>query len=161
MWKLDYKGSRRINAFELWCWRRLLRVSCREIQPVHPKGNQYWIFIGRTAAAAETPILWPPDGKSWLILKDPDAGKHWRQEEKRMTEDEMVGWHHWLNGHECELTPGVGDRQGDLVCCSPWGHKESNTTEWLNWTENSYGISEDLKVIKAIDFVLKKNKFGK
>ena len=161
-WTIKEAERWRIDAFELWCWRRLLRVSCREIQPVHPKGNQSWIiFIGRTAAAAETPILWPPDGKSWLILKDPDAGKHWRQEEKRMTEDEMVGWHHWLNGHECELTPGVGDRQGDLVCCSPWGHKESNTTEWLNWTENSYGISEDLKVIKAIDFVLKKNKFGK
>ena len=165
MWELDYKGS---WALKNWCfWTVMLEktleslLDCREIQPVHPKGNQSWIFIGRTAAEAETPILWPPDGKSWLILKDPDAGKDWRQEEKRMTENEMVGWHHWLNGHECELTPGVGDRQGDLVCCSPWDHKESNTTEWLNWTENSYGISENLKVIKAIDFVLKKNKFGK
>ena len=90
-----------IDAFELWCWRTLLRVlDCKEIQPVHPKGNQSWIFIGRTDVEAETPILWPPDAKSWLIWKDPDAGKDWRWEEKGMIEDEMVGWHHWLNGHE-------------------------------------------------------------
>ena len=94
------------------------------------------MFIGRTDFEAETPILWPPDKKNWLIWKDPDAGKDWRQEEKGMTEDEMVGWHHWLNGHEFEWTPGVGDGQGGLVCCSPRGHKESDTTEWLNWLKS-------------------------
>jgi len=92
-------------------------------------------FVGRMDAEAETPILWLPDVKNWLIGKDPDAGKDWRQREKGMTEDEMFGWHHWLNGHEFEQTPGIGDRQGSLVCCSPWGHKESDTTEQLNWTE--------------------------
>ena len=98
-------------------------------------GSQPWIFIGRTNAEAETPILWPPDGKSWLIGKDPDAGKGWRQREKGTTEDEMVRWHHRLNEHEFEQALGVGDGQGGLVCCSPWGHNESDTTEWLNWTE--------------------------
>ena len=94
--------------------------------------NQSWIFIGRTNA--EAPILWPSDAKNWLIEKDPDAGKGWRQEEKGMTEDELVGWHHWLDGHEFEQALEVGDGQGSLVCCSPWGHRESDTTEWLNWT---------------------------
>ena len=102
------------------------------IKPVSPKGNQPWIFIGRTDAETETPIFWPPDLKRWLIRKDPDAGQDWRQEEKRTTEDEMVGWHHWLNGHEFEQALGVGDGQGSLVCCSPWGHKESDTTGQLN-----------------------------
>ena len=93
----------RNDAFELWCWRRLLSpLDCKEIQPVHPKGNQSWIFIGRTDTEAETPTLWPPDAKNWLIWKDPDAGKDWRQEEKEIAEDEMVGWHHQLYGHECE-----------------------------------------------------------
>ena len=109
-------------------------LDCKEIQPVHPKGNQSWVFIGRTYAEAETSILWPPDAKSWLIWKDPDAGKDWRRE-KGMTEDEMAGWHHWLNGRESEWTPGVGDGQGGLACCGAWGRKESDTTEWLNWTE--------------------------
>ena len=90
-------------------------------------------FIGKTDDEAETPIFWPPDAKTWLIWKDSDAGKDWRREEKGMTEDEMVGWHHWLNGHEFQSTPGVADGQGGLVCCSPWGHKESNSTEQLNW----------------------------
>ena len=108
-------------------------LDCKEIQLVHPKGNQSWIFIGRTDAEAETPILWPPDAKNRLIWKDPDAGKDWRQEEKGTTEDEMVGWHHRLKGHEFEQAPGAGDGQGSLVCCSPWGHKESDTTEQLNW----------------------------
>ena len=93
------------------------------------------MFIGQTDAEAETPIFWPPDVKSWLIGKDSDAGKDWRWEEKGMTEDEMVGWHHQLNGHEFESTPGVGDGEGGLACCSPWGHKELDATEWLNWTE--------------------------
>ena len=110
-------------------------LDCKEIQPVHPKGNQSWIFIVRTDAEPETPILWPPDAKSWLIWKDLDAGKNWRQEEKGTTEDEKVRRHHRLNGYESEQTPGVGDGQGGLMCCSPWGCKESDTTEWLNWTE--------------------------
>ena len=109
-------------------------VDCKEIQPVHPKGDQSWVFIGRTDAEGETPILWPPDVKSCLIWKDPDLGKDWRQE-KGMTEDEMVGWHHPLNGHGFGWTLGVGDGQGGLACCSSWGHKESDTTEWLNRTE--------------------------
>ena len=126
----------RTDAFKLWCWRRLeTPLDCREIQPVHPKGNQFWILIGRTDVEAETPVLWPPNAKSWLIWKDPDAGKDWRQEEKGTTEDEIVRWHHRLNGHGFEWTPGVGDGQGVLACCSSWGHKESDTTERLNWTE--------------------------
>ena len=107
-------------------------LDCKEIPPVHPKGNQTWIFIGRTDAEAETPIFWPPDVKNWLIWKDPDPGEDWRQEEKGATEDEMAGWHRQLNGHEFELTLGVGDGQGGLACCSPWGQKEPDTTEWLN-----------------------------
>ena len=110
-------------------------LGCKEIQPIHPKGDQSWMFIGRTDVEAETPILWPPDAKSWLIGKDSDAGKDWRLEEKGVTEDEMVEWHHWLNGHEFEWTLEVGDGQGGLGCCSPWGHKELDRVEWLNWTE--------------------------
>ena len=108
--------------------------DCKEIQPVHPKEDQSWVFIGRTDVVAETPILWSPDAKSWLIWKDPDAGKACGQE-KGMTEDEMVGRHHQVKGHEFGWTPGVGDGQWGLACCSPWGRKESNTTEQLNWTE--------------------------
>ena len=96
-----------------------------------------WIFTGRTDAEHETPILWPPDVKNWLIWKDLDAGKDWRWEGKGLTEDEMVGWHHWLNGHEFEQAPGVGDGQGRLACCAPWGRKESDTTERLDWTERA------------------------
>ena len=110
-------------------------LDCKEIQPVHSKGDQSWVFTGRTDAKAEIPILWPPHAKSWLIGKDPDAGRDWGQEEKGTTEDEMAGWHHRLDGHDFEWTPGVGDRQGGLVCCSSWGHKESDMTERLNWTE--------------------------
>ena len=135
MWELDYKES---WAPKNWCfWTVVLEktlespLDWKEIQPVHPKGLQSWVFIGRTDVEAETPILWPPDVKSWLIGKDPDAGKDWGQEEKGMTEDE----HHWLKGHGFGWTPGVGDGQGGLACCSPWGCKESDTTEWLNWTE--------------------------
>ena len=125
-----------------WCfWTVVLEdtlestLDCKEIKRVNPKGNQPWIFIGRTHAEAETLILWPPDAKNWLTGKEPDAGNDWRQEEKGMTEDEMVEWHHWLDGHEFEQAPGVGDGQGNLECFSPWGHQESDTTEWLNWTE--------------------------
>ena len=110
-------------------------LDCKEIQPVHPKGDQSWVFIGRTDAEAETPKLWPPHLKSWLIGKDPDAGRDWGQEEKRTTEDEMAGWHHQFDGHGFEQTLGVGDGQGGLACCNSWGRKESDTTEWLNWTD--------------------------
>ena len=114
----------------------------QEIKPVNPKGNQSWIFIRRTDAEAEAPKLWPPDAKNWLSGKDPNTVKDWRQEEKGRTEDEMVGWHHRLNGHKFEQTLGVGDRQGSLACCSPRGLKESDTTEQLNWTElKMYGLS--------------------
>ena len=118
-------------------------LDCKEIQPVNPKGNQPWIFIGRTDAEAETPILRPPDAKNWLIRKDPDAGKGLRQKEKGMTEDEMVGWHHWLNGHEFEQAPGDGEGQGSLVCCSSWGCKESDMSEQLNNnTQNNFRIAK-------------------
>ena len=106
-------------------------LDCKEIKPVNCKGNQSWIFNGKTDVEAETPILWPPD-TNWLIVKDPDAGKDWRQE-KGTTEDEMVGWHHRLEGHEFEQAPGDGNGQGSLGYCSPWGHTELDTTEWLNW----------------------------
>ena len=110
-------------------------LDCKEIQPVHSKRDQPWVFFGRNDAKAETPILWPPDMESWLIWKDPDAGKDWGQEEKGKTEDEMAGWHHWLDEREFEWTPGDGDGQGGLVCCDSWGHKELDMTEWLNRTE--------------------------
>ena len=108
-------------------------LDCKEIQPVNPKGNQSWISIGRTDV--EALIVWPPEAKNWLIGKDPDAGKDWRQEEKRMTEDEMVGWYHWLNGHEFEQAPVVGDGQRSLECCSPQDLRESDRTKQLNWTK--------------------------
>ena len=136
MWELDYKES---WVLKNWCfWTMVLEktlespLDCEEIQPVHPKGNQSLIFIGRTNAEAETPILWSPDTNNWLTGKDPDAGKDWRQEEKVMTKDEMVVWHHQLNGHDFEQALGVGDGQGSLACYSLWGRKESDTTEWLN-----------------------------
>ena len=109
--------------------------TCKEIQPVHSEGNQSWVFFGRNDAKAETPVLWPPHAKSWLIGKDSNAGRDWGQEEKGTTEDEMAGWHHWLDRLESEWTPGVGDGQGGLACCDSWGHKELDTTERLNWTE--------------------------
>ena len=136
MWELDYKES---WVSKNWCcWTVVLEktletlLDCKEIKPVNPKGNQSWIFIRRTDAEAEIPILWAPDAKNWLTGKDPDAGKDGRQEEKWTTEEEMVGWHHWLNGHEFEQAPGDGEGQGSLVCCSPWGHKELDMTEWVN-----------------------------
>ena len=110
-------------------------LKCKEIQPVHSEGDQPWDFFGRNDAKAETPALWPPHVKSWLIGKDSDSGRNWGQEEKGMTEDEMAGWHHWLDGRESQWTLGVGDGQGGLACCNSWGRKESDMTEWLNWTE--------------------------
>ena len=113
-------------------------MDCKEIQSVSPKGNQsIQIFIGKTDAEAEAPILWPPDVNNWLIGKDPDSGKNWGQEEKGMAEDEMVAWHHWLNRHEFEQAPGADDGQGSLACCNPWDCKELDMTERLNWTEKT------------------------
>ena len=149
MWELDDKESWRPKD---WCfWTVVLEktlespLNCKEVQPVHPTGNQSWIFTGRTDAEAGAPILWPPDMKNWLIGKDADAEKDWGQKEKGMREDEMVGWHHWLDGHEFEQAPGVGDEQGRL-CCSPWGHKESDTTERLNWTDTTESCAGLLKI---------------
>ena len=137
IWELDYKESWELKN---WCfWTVVLEetlespLDCKEIQPIHPKGDKSQVFIGRTDVEAETPILWASDVKNWLIWKDPDAGKDWGQEEKRTTQDEMVGWHHRLNGHGFRWTLGVGDGQEGLACCSSWGHKDSDTTEWLNW----------------------------
>ena len=140
-WTIKKVDHRRIDTFKRWCWRRLLRVSqesldCKEIEPVHPKGDQSWVYIGRTDVEAETPILWPSEAKSWLIWKDPDVGKDWKQEEKGTTEDEVVGWYHRLNGHEFGCPPGVGDGQGGLACCGPGGHRVGhNWASELNWTE--------------------------
>ena len=141
MWELDCKES---WAPKNWCFGTVVLektlespLDRKEIQPARPKGNQSWIFIGRADAEAETPILWPPDAKNWLIWKDLDARNDWRREEKGTTEDKMVGWHHQLNEHEFEKAPGVGDGQGSLACCSPWDRKELEMTEQLNWTECS------------------------
>ena len=113
-------------------------LDCKEIQPVHSEGDQPWDFFGRNDAKAETPVLWPPYGKSWLIGEDSDAGRDWGQEEKGTTEDVMAGWHHGLDGRESGWTPGVGDGQGGLACCDSWGRKELDTTERLNWTDLVY-----------------------
>ena len=141
MWVLDCEES---WAPKNWCfWTVVLEktlespLDCKETQWVHPKGDQSWVFIGRTDFEAENPILWPPDAKNWLIWKDPDVGKEWRQEEKGITEDEMVGWHHRLDGHAFGETPGDGDGQGGLARCRPWGCKESDTAERLNWSFNT------------------------
>ena len=125
-------------------------LDCKEIKPVNSKGNQPWIFIGRTNAKAEAPILWPPAAKSQLIGKDPDAGKDWRQE-KGMTEDEMVGWHHWLNGDEWAL--GDGEGQGSLACCSPWSHKVLDTTEWLNNNKKIYTFKKYISSYFLVHFI--------
>ena len=153
MWELDCEES---WALKNWCfWSVVLLktlespLDCKEMQPVYPKGHQSWVFIGRTDAEDETPILWPPDAKSWLIGKDPDAGRNWGQEEKGLTEDEMAGWHHWLNGCEFEWTPGVGDGQRGLACCDSWGHKELDTTEQLNWTELNWRNSTLFSIVAA------------
>ena len=139
-WELDYKES---WGWKYWCFRSVVLektlespLDCKEIQSVHSKGDQSWVFFGRTDVEAEIPIFWPPDVKNWLIWRDLDAGKDWRWEEKGTTEDEMVGWHHWLDGHKFGWTPRVGD---GLAWCSPWGHKESDTERATepNWTDAS------------------------
>ena len=146
---MEIHHTQRVKSIN-WCfWTVVLEktlespLDCKEIKPVHPKGNQSWIFIGRTDAEAEGPILWPPDAKNWLIGKDSDAGKYWRQEEKGTTEDEMVGWHHRLYGHEFEQVPGAGVGQGSLACCSRWGCKVRH--DWateLNQTHRVRHIPE-------------------
>ena len=139
MWELDLKES---WAPKNWCfWAVVLEktlespLDYKEIKSINPKGDQSWLFLGRTDAEVATSTLWPPDVKNWFLEKDLDAGKDWRQEEKGTTEDEMIGWDHWLFGRECEWALAGGDGQGSLACYSPRGHKESDVTEWLNWTE--------------------------
>ena len=138
MWELDCEEG---WALKNWCfWTVVLEktlespLECKKIQPVHSEGDQSWVFIGRTDAEAETPVLWPPHVKSWLIGKDSDAGRDWEQEDEGTTEDEMAEYHHWLDRRESEWTPGIGDGQGGLECCDSWGHKELDMTERLNWT---------------------------
>ena len=142
MWELDHKESWVPKNWYFWAvvLEKTLEspLDSKEIKPVNPKGNQSWIFIGRTDSEAETPILWPPNVENWLIGKDCDAGKDWRQEEKGTTEDEMIGWHHWHNEHGFDWTLGVGDGQGGLAYCGSWGCKELDTTEWLNWTQQLF-----------------------
>ena len=158
MWELDNKEG---WVLRNWCFgtevlEKTLEspLDCKEIQPVYPKRNQSWLFMGRTEA--EAPILWPPDAKSWLIKKDPDAGKDWRQKEKGTTEDEMIGWHHQPNGHEFEQALGDGKGQGSLVCCNPRVHKESDSTEWmsndkgLTWLSYSSGIEHMYTLIHIL-----------
>ena len=159
-------------GLRFWLWRKLsaeelMFLNCGvgedsweslglpEIQPVNPKENQSWIFIGRTDIEAATPIFWPPDAKSWLIWKDPDAGEDWGKEEKVMTEDEMVGWHHWLDGHVFGWTPRVGDGQGGLECCGSWSLKESDTTERLNWTELTIIVLLSISPFMSVSVCLK------
>ena len=144
---------RKLSAEELMLWTVVLEktpespLECKEIQPVHSKGDQPWVFFGRNDAKAETPVLWPPHAKSWLIGKDSDAGRDCGQEEKGMTEDEMAGWHHWLDGHEFEWTPGDGDGQGGLVCCDSWGRRVGH--DWvteLNWGGCANFLNQENKV---------------
>ena len=129
-WTIKNAEHQRIDAFKLWCWKRLL--DSKEIKPVNPQVYQPWIFIGRTDVEVEVPVFWPSNGKRWIIGKDSDAGKDWRQEKKVMTEDERIGQHHWFSGHEFEQTLGDSEEPGSLVCCRSWGHKETGTTKWLN-----------------------------
>ena len=154
MWELDCEEG---WAPKNWCfWSVVLEktlespLDCKETQPVHSERDQPWDFFGRTDAKPETPVLWPPHAKSWLIGKDSDAGRDWGQEEKGMTEDEMAGWHHWLDGHEYERTPGVGDRQGGLASCESWGHKESH--DWATELTDPWKCLEDFKIF--INFLL-------
>ena len=132
----------------------LKKKNCKEIQPVHSEGDQPWDFFGGNDAKAETPVLWPPHAKSWLIGKNSDAGMDWGQKEKETTEDEMAGCHHLLNGREFEWTPGVGDGQGGLACCDSWGRKDSDTTERLNWTELNFVKTYTYHYFKKFTFTL-------
>ena len=143
MWELDHKEG---WVAKNWCFQIVVLektlespLDSKEIKPVNPKRNKLWIIIRKTDTETGAPILWPPDGKNWLIGKDPDAGKDWGQEEKEVIKDAMVGWHYWFNGHEFEQAPGDGEGQGSLACCRTWGHKELDTTEWLN-NNNMYLI---------------------
>ena len=142
MWELDHKEGWVLKNwfFQTVVLENILEspLGCKEIKTVNPKGNQPWIFIGRTDAVAEAPILWPPDVKRWIIRKDSDAGENWRQEEKGTIKDEMVGWHHWLDGHEFEQTLGDGEEQGSLACCSTRGRQELDMTEQLNNNKKTY-----------------------
>ena len=154
MWELDCEES---WAPKNWCfWTAVLDktlespLDCREIQPVHSKGDQSWVFFGRNDGEAETPVLWPPHAKSWLIGKDSDDGRDCGQEEKGMTEDEMAGWHHQLDGQEFGWTPGVGDGQGGLMCFYSWCGKESDTTERLNWTDNEKDIFWGILILGSL-----------
>ena len=145
-WTIKKADRSRIDAFELQCWRRLLSLlDCKQIKPVNPKENQSWIFIGSTGAEPEAPILGPPDSKrNWLIGKHPDPGKDWKQKEKGEGEDKTVRLHHWLNGCGSEQTPGVSGGQRSLACYSPWGHKESDTTQWLNNNNSNLDVYANL-----------------
>ena len=153
-WTIKKAECWRTDAFELWCWRRLESpLDCKEMKPVNPKGNQSWIFIGRTDAEAETPIHWPPDEKSWLIRKDSDAGKDWRQEEKGLTEDEIVGWHHWLKGHEFEQALGDGEEQGssELWFIEPFKWKPLPQLAFAKWSE-TYDVGDSQRLcLRAIE----------
>ena len=139
-----------------WCFGTVMLektlespLDCKEIKPINPKRNQLWILNGRTDAESEAPVLWSPDAQSLLIKRDPDVGKDWRQEEKGKREDQMVGWHHWLNGHEFDQTLGDGEGQESLVCCSPRGHKESDTTEQLNNSKNKMKLKQMLLLLSC------------
>ena len=149
MWELDRKESWVLMNRCFWAvvLEKTLEspLDSKEMQPVHPKGNQSWIFIGRTDAEAEALVLWPPNGNSWLTGKDPNAGNDWKQK-KGTTEDEMVGWRHWLSGHQFEQALWAVDGQRSLACCSPWGHKEADTTERLNWAECDVNISYSIRL---------------
>ena len=154
MWELDCEEG---WALKNWCfWTVVLEktlespLDCKEIQPVHSKGDQSWVFIGRMDVEAETPIHWPPHAKSWLIGKDPNAGRDWGQEQKGMTEDEMAGWHHWLDGRESEWTLGVDDRQGGLACCDSWSCTEKDRTERVNWTELNWWMIHSFQSLCSI-----------
>ena len=142
MWELDCEEGWELKNWSFWTvvLKKILEspLDCKEIQPVHSKGDQPWDFFGKNDAKAETPVLWPPHAKSWLIGKDSDAGRDWGQEGKGTTEDEMAGWHDWLYGRESQWTPGVGDGQGGLACCGSRGRKKSDMTEWLIWSDVLY-----------------------
>ena len=155
MWELDCEEG---WVLKNWCfWTVVLEktlespLDCKEIEPVHSKGDGSWVFFGRNDAEAETPVLWPPHARSWVIGKDSDAGRDWGQGEKGMTEDEMAGWHQRLDGHECGWTPGVSDGQGGLVCCDSWGYKQSVTTERLKWTERREEKTKGVIIVINLD----------